>query len=488
MNDSQWKQLQDELKSIGPGHKDAPKNPVKFKENVLRDYQRRSRFDSQSRWMRRGLVAVTACAAVWVGLWITKPLHLGDAVGNASHVKSLDAEQEIQMSTEHVVNQFFDLNLQKRSQEAQALLDDNAKKSPVVTLNMSNPHMTGYEENWENDDGKNAAQYRVKLTWANYGTNATNETYMVFLKRISGEWKIDRLQKVGDVKYTFPTANLLQREENGKTEKMAINSVVQGQPKFMAVNLDRSDQKEVVFAVQGKKPILYAAQMGVSTRWLTELQDGTVGELFWANQDLLAVNFQPAGTKDQDQILLFDHNGGAKSATTGKLQQALAKEGMTNAHVMHTLPGNKLRVRSGARSMIWDVVAEKLLPDPNSHDEKPLSIAKYDATVMGLPNSSLQVFPGNGYLPDLKAYGIPASKTLDLTRETGMYIINGTIQAYEIVGNELQVEVSRDMGHVQVVAVPTATLKPYTGKTVTIAVFDEAGNYVAPTKTVEVGK
>ncbi|PWK13165.1 hypothetical protein [Tumebacillus permanentifrigoris] len=73
MSDPQWNHLPDELKALGQKPPETPQNPVEFKERVLREYERRTRFHLRARWMRRAMTAVTVCAAMLVGVLVAKP-------------------------------------------------------------------------------------------------------------------------------------------------------------------------------------------------------------------------------------------------------------------------------------------------------------------------------------------------------------------------------------------------------------------------------
>lgn len=77
MTDQQWESLGKELKSIQPEQGELPVglefDAARFKQRVVREYKRRTHAESRSRWLGRGLTALTAAAAVWVGLVITDP-------------------------------------------------------------------------------------------------------------------------------------------------------------------------------------------------------------------------------------------------------------------------------------------------------------------------------------------------------------------------------------------------------------------------------
>ena len=77
MTDHQWEGLGKELKSIQPEQGELPVGPefdeARFKQRVVREYKRRTQAESRSRWLGRGLTALTAAAAVWAGLLIADP-------------------------------------------------------------------------------------------------------------------------------------------------------------------------------------------------------------------------------------------------------------------------------------------------------------------------------------------------------------------------------------------------------------------------------
>lgn len=78
MTDQQWEGLGKELRSIQPEQGELPVGPefdeARFKQRVVREYKRRAQSESRSRWLGRGLTALTAAAAVWAGLLIADPL------------------------------------------------------------------------------------------------------------------------------------------------------------------------------------------------------------------------------------------------------------------------------------------------------------------------------------------------------------------------------------------------------------------------------
>lgn len=528
MTDRQWNEYKDDLKQIAPGPQDGPADPIAFKQRVLQEYERRTRQESRGRWTRRTISAATVAAAVWVGLLVAGPL--GDSLTEQAQDQSstpmnetmmapkqdasmldkgVPAENSIafdmmekqhgdaedlaqQAAAQQVANQFLDLLLQKRTEDARELLSaDLQQQKLVIPPNMSNPHMTGYDLSLtvlNMPDDKKQIGFFVTITRANYAAEASMESYRFYMAMENNRWVIDRIEKDGEgdgsTYYQNEDGDLIYSSGGGREYvHVPKERLGDGDLAFLSINpLSISLNAYVQF--QGNQPYLYRLYDNKPQR-LAALPPGEIGEIIWSGTTLL-VNYSEPGAKAGagTEILFYDSETG-KRLNMDWLKQRMHELGLTQYNAAHSLPNGKVRLRSNAVSLIADLNNRRLESDTNSQYQ--ITQVKYDQRQnVNWPDSELSVFYPNEEPEAFAALNIPQERKINLLQETGFYIVNGSLQRFSYGERELQIEVSRQPGRMQVIALPFSMFRGSEGQDFRITVFDESGYVISPERSFTV--
>lgn len=490
MTDQQWKRLQDELKSIAPNEIDGPADPARFKERVLQEYERRNRQEQRGQWFKRTATVVTAGAAVWAAMVLTGPMERSQEDSTASSPSSAKQSpqptgaQQKAVAPVQLVNQFFDLTINGQESETKNLLTPALQgKQWLAPPAGSKAHPTGFAYK-EISAGGETMRYRVDLGWGTFGNRSVVQNYEVTLGKEELRWVITEIRLQGEQSVAEQSGKIVidqgGNEQTTAAERKSISE--QGELTMFAAN--PADISRSAFAVKADQPLLYRLDSTADqhlTR-LATLPAGDVGEIFWVGDEVLVVNFTPQGKDSQHQILFFDALSG-KSLNQSWLGKHLKQLGLEEVHVIHSLPGNRVRISAGAVTMIADLTHHTLSTDQAR--EPQMQTVKYDGQQMQLPDSELKL-----YYPDQnpawpQQLNIPQDKRLDLTQEAGVYIANGSVESFSIVGNELQIGLRREAGRAQILAVPYSMISLSSGQEVRIKAFDENGEVVGVPRTIQ---
>lgn len=115
----------------------------------------------------------------------------------------------------------------------------------------------------------------------------------------------------------------------------------------------------------------------------------------------------------------------------------------------------------------------------------PQEVVKYDTTVPDLGSGQLAFyFSGQITAEQMRDLKLPPEQMLDEETEFGLYLLNGSVQAYGLADGELQVRIRQEPTRLQVWSVPSLLLKDYAGQTVRVRVFDEAGAELTPMQEI----
>lgn len=115
----------------------------------------------------------------------------------------------------------------------------------------------------------------------------------------------------------------------------------------------------------------------------------------------------------------------------------------------------------------------------------PQEMVKYDTTVPDLGAGQLAFyFSGQITEEQMQDLKLPPEQMLDEETEFGLYLLNGSVQAYGLADGELQVRIRQEPTRLQVWSVPSLLLKDYAGQKVRVRVFDEAGAELTPMQEI----
>lgn len=490
MSDPHGNHVPDKLKALSKKPPETPMNPVDFKERVLREYERRTRFHVRTRWMRRVMTTVTVCVVVLVGVLVAEPANLETLLHRTLPNKTQSSAEYSafkELTKQEVVEKYFDLNLQKRPTESQGLLAQKLRgKTPVFGQNRTKPHMTGYRLLSSKDVD---AHFQVTLNWATYDAEAKTDTLEVTLTQEDGRWVIDDIQESQSLTYqSKDQSTLVTRRTKANEVPQTIASIQlpsAGNWGFFAADPDRPNV--VAIARQATQPQIYVSE-GKQALLVATLPAGEVGEMLWGENGLLVVNFSPKQDPQAQELLFVNTKTGAVSRDEWMMiQQKDLRQ--THIYAVHMLPGNRLRLRFGVQSYLADL-DHKTLTKEEMQPPQMEEISYDGGNHKGLPSAELAFLSaaevdsqiGSGSTTD-----IPFDKRIDLSREVGYYLLNGSVQSIT-VGDEFdfQVEVCKDPGHVQVLRIPYTRLVGLSGKLVTLHVYDEGGLPILPVQTVQI--
>lgn len=488
MSDPRWNHLPDELKKLGQKTPETPTDPVEFKERVLREYERRTRGHLRSNWLRGALTAVTMCTAVLVGLFVSAPSSWDLLPSKLSPERmqssAVDANAFSGLTKQEVVEKYIDLNLQKRQTESEGLLAKKLQNKPTALgQNRTQPHMTGYRLRTIGSDG---SRYEVTVNWASYTAEARTETLEVGLAQEDGRWTIDELKELQSRTYQSKDQMFLTTLVTNENDDVQTDSKVylpyKGSWAFFAAN--PANENQVAMARQAARPEIYLSD-GKVARLLTTMPQGEIGEMLWGENGLLVVNFSPASNL-KSQELWFVNTQTGETYQDDWLVMQMKDLRQTYFHAVHMLPNNRLRLRIGTQSYIADITRKTLTKE----DQRPVQIPEvvYDSSNRkDLPASTLSFLDPVSAGLWLRGTDIPSDKRIDPAREVGYYLMNGSVQSITMGdAHDLQVEVSQDPGHLQVLRIPYERLRQMSGEKITIHVFDEGGLALIPSTTVTV--
>jgi hypothetical protein len=472
MTERQWDHLKKELKVLKPDDRDQPLDAMRFKNRVLQEYERRTRVEQRSRWFLRGATALTIAVAVWCGLLITSPFG-EDGLLTVPEWKTLSQprSQSVQgLAPYDVVSAYFDLLLQRRMEEAKEHLTPGMKNErPVVTPNLSNPHMTGFTI-YNASKGNGKVQYSVRVSWGSQKLAASSEAYEVTVREESGRWMISDIKRSGEVLYDGHDGLEITRTQRGKSETFLRKSDFEG-GEWTLLAADPLFTSQLVFVDPKESPVIYKAAVGLKPQRLVELPKGEAGEILWTDSNWLVVNFTPAGS-ERKEILFFDANTG-KQRDMSWLDPTLRVLGVSDLQAVHALPNEKVRVNAGDGVYILDLKARKLTPDSSLGQ---VAKVKFDMQNVELPVEGL-VYSYPDRVPEFldTVDVISVDQKVDLKKETGLYLFNGSLDEFSLKGRELQVRLKHEKGRVQVVVVPYGMLKQFEGQSLLVKVLDENG-------------
>ncbi|TCP55691.1 hypothetical protein EV586_103345 [Tumebacillus sp. BK434] len=487
MTERQWDHLKKELKVLQPEEHDKPADAMKFKQNVLQEYDRRTRVEQRSRWFRRGGAALTIAVAVWCGLLITAPFR------DDGLIKVPDWQTLSQPTSNHslqslapydVVSTYFDLLLQRRTEDAKDFLTVGMKhERPVVTPNLSNPHMTGFTI-YNASKGNDKIEYSVRVSWGSPVEKASSEAYEVTVREVEGRWMIANIQRKGEVAYDGSDGVEITRTQRGKAETFLKKSDWSEEGQWTLFAADPSFTSQLVFVDPLPAPVIYKAAVGMKPQQLAVLPKGTAGQILWTDSNLLAVNFTPEGTEDH-QVLFYDANSG-NVRDSGWLTSTLRVLGVQEMQAVHALPNEKLRVLAGDGYYLVDLKSRRVTPD---HSLGQVVKVKFDVQNVELPVEGL-VFSYPDRTPEFldTVDVISTDQKVDLKKESGLYVFNGSLDSFSMKGSELQVRLKHEKDRVQVVSMPYSMLKQYAGKAFLVKVFDGDGKLLGDPYEVVVPK
>jgi len=491
MTDQQWKRLQDDLKSIAPDQIDGPADPTRFKERVLQEYERRNRQEHRGRWIRRAATGLTAAAAVWAAVTFTGPMQeltgidpFSSSAPKSTKEEQAASEKAMMVAPAQMLTQFVDLTINGKEAEAKSMLSSSLQGTTWLQQPSNKAHITGFSYK-EISTGGEEQRYQVTVNWATYDTQTRLQNFEIALAKSNSRWQITEIEPRGESVVFEQSGTVALERGVGKTETMFKRNEVAEQGELTMFASNPSRVTEMVFAVRGNETALYRMDADSNPRLskLTSLAEGEVGEMFWVGGEVLAVNFTPQVNRSAHQMLFLDAKTG-KPLNHDWLGQHLKQLGLEDVHVIHSLPENKLRVRSGAVTMIADLTNRTLSTDAIGGAPHMQSV-KYDKQgVSGLPDRELRLdYPDqNPQWPE--QYNIPEAKRLDLTQEAGLYVSNGSVESFSIVGNELHIELHHEPGRVQILAVPYSVISLATGQEVLIKIFDEQGNVIGVPRSI----
>ncbi|ASS76406.1 hypothetical protein CIG75_16555 [Tumebacillus algifaecis] len=487
MTEQQWKHLKNDLKQLKPDEQDQPADAMQFKNKVLQEYDRRTRVQQRSRWFRRVTTALTIAVAVWCGLLITSPFSEEGlvAVPEWKTLSQPKSNQGVQgLAPYDVVSSYFDFLLQRRTEDANALLvDDMREQESVVTQNLSDPHMTGFTI-YNASKGSGKIQYSVRVSWGSKTEKASSEAYEVTVTDSVGRWLIAEIKRSGEVVFDGSDGLEISRTQRGKTETFLRKSDWSEAGRWTLFAADPSFSSQLVFVDPEEAPVIYKAAVGMKPQQLVELPKGEAKAVFWTDTNLLAVNFTAAESK-KSEVLFYDAIDG-KMRDSGWLGGMLRMLGADEYEALHALPNERIRVAAGEGRYLLDLKNRMLSPD---HSLGQVAKVKFDVQNVELPVEGL-VFSYPDRTPEFldTVDVISSDQKVDLRKETGFYVFNGIFSDYSLKGSELQVHLKREKGRVQVVTVPYGMLKQFAGQQFVVKVFDEGGKLLADPYEVEVPK
>ncbi|ARU61604.1 hypothetical protein CBW65_11715 [Tumebacillus avium] len=487
MTEPQWDHLKKELKVMKPEEHDKPADAMKFKQKVLQEYDRRTRVEQRSRWLRRGATALTIAVAVWCGLLVTSPFS-DDGLIKVPEWQTLSqpkANQAVQsLAPYDVVSTYFDLLLQRRTEDAKGFLTAGMKNErPVVTPNLSNPHMTGFTI-YNASKGADKIQYSVRVSWGSPVEKASSEAYEVTVREVEGQWMIADIKRAGEVVFDGSDGLEISRTQRGKEETFLKKSDWSEEGQWTLFAADPSFTSQLVFVDPQPAPVIYKAAIGMKPQKLAVLPEGTAGQILWTDSHLLAVNFTPQGSEEH-QVLFYDANSG-NLRDSGWLTSTLRVLGVKEMQAVHALPNEKIRVAAGDGYYLVDLKSRRVTPD---HSLGQVVKVKFDLQNVELPVEGL-VFSYPDRTPEFldTVDVISTDQKVDLAKESGLYVFNGSLDHFSLEGSELQVYLQHEKGRVQVVAVPYSMLKQFAGKAFLVKVFDEEGKLLGDPSEVVVPK
>ncbi len=487
MTEPQWDRLKKELKQIQPNERDKPEDMLSFKQQVLQEYDRRTRVEQRSRWLRRSTIALTITLAVFCGLLITSPFQEDGAIKmpDWQTFSQPSANQMVQgLAPYEVVSSYFNLLLQRRVDDASIFFAESLRQErDLVTPNQTNPHMTGYTI-YNASKGNGKIQYSVRVSWGWSGAAASSEAYEVTVRENAGRWEISGIKRSGEVTYDGTDGLEIVRTQRGKAEVFLKQSDWSNNSRWTMFAADPSFTSQLVFVEPKPAPEIYMASVGMKPQLLVKLPAGEVEEIFWTDTNLLAVNFKPAGSSERE-ILIYE-------ATTGRMRDAnwmsatFRVLGAKDLQVMHTLPNEKIRVRAGEGTYLVDLKARRVAPDSSLGQ---VAMVKFDVQNVELPVEGLNFsYPDRTpeFLDTVDV--IPSDQKVDLQKETGLYVFNGKLNGFSLKGSELQVQLMHEKNRVQVVTVPYEMLRRIEGESFVVKVFDDRGRLLADPYEVTVPK
>ncbi|HEU4965376.1 MAG TPA: hypothetical protein VFV52_16235 [Bacilli bacterium] len=518
MTDRQWKDVEQELKRILPGTGDGPQDPQRFKERVLAEYERRNRQETRSRWTRRAMTAATVAAAVWVGLLVAGPLDdwlpaNGDKEAASVNDSTATDSQQLKMAhdklmgrenkeaankgktfsaydslaidpqeqaAEQVASRYVDLILQKREEDAKQLLAlDALSNATVIPPNKSNPHITGYTltKTLENKlDGTEQLSFLVTITRADYHNHASMESYKLDMRMENDRWVIGKVAQLNEEQsyYQDSHGNLFYQSGGREHVALASGKVGRGEISFLSIN--PHNVGEYAYILQGNDhPDLYVVRDGRAQR-LNRLPQGEIGEIIWEG-DFLLVNYSSlpvaSGGSNNTEVLFFDPYTG-QSLNMHWLTDRMSELGLHHFNAVQALPGGRVRLRADALSLVADFNQQRLHVDAGNPQQ--ISQVKYDhKQALRWPTQNIQILTPDQLPKEFANLQIPQDRQVNQTKEVGFYIVNGSLQAFSYGEQELQVEVSREPGRVQAVALPYSMFSRQAGQRFKLTFYDESG-------------
>ncbi|KEO82844.1 hypothetical protein [Tumebacillus flagellatus] len=471
MSDPRWNHLPEELKSLGKKSPDTPSDPAAFKERVLREYERRTRWHLRARWMRRGVVLAGVCTAALLGVLVAKPALSPQEAPPLQSAKSV--AKHAPLTKQEVVERYFNFILQKRPSLADANLAQNLRgKLPVFGQNRTNPHLTGYRLKALAGD-----QYEVTLNWATYGAEARLEVLQVSMAQESGNWVISGMKQTQQRVFASRDQATVRAElslGSGKTEAAGAG-VLPSKNGWSFFAADPTDANRAAFAQQGDRPLVYVWQTDRSAPKLTAtMPEGEIGEMLWGEDGLLVVNFSPKTNLKAQEIWFVDTAKGDVYMDEWLVAQ-LKERNISDAHAVHMLAGNRLELRSGTRAFLADLTKHEW----SEENVPPLQMEEsvFEGQASNLPTQELSFFSAESAQEWLGKINLPPGLQIDPARDVGFYVLNGSVESLTLDSGSLQVEVSKNPGHLQVLRVPLEKLKQsgLSGKQMTISVYDESG-------------